>query len=434
MFWRKKSDGFDWHKHVRTTIKLRREARKKRVNDAVDLAVGGVKGVGKAGASASAASLDAVSRGIGAPFVWLSRGLGSGLSALSSGLSKAFAPAGRLTERRGVAPMLGLAGAIAGLLGLARARVEGWDVIALALGLGGLALLALLVGPPLFSGRGPASMRKAADALTGLLERLPAFTRVSVTAQRAITASLVLAAVAGTGWLGAQAIGRLPASTLAAIPGLSRPPVEGMAAAISGDTLRINGQAIRLSGVEAPLIEQMCGERQGRERRFRCGEAALKELRELVRGKPVTCELGSTDARGTRLATCRAGTTDLAADLVTRGHIFAEAGLFAAYGRQEQDARNARRGIWKGTVERPEEFRARHIQAAAKSAPGGCTIKGRVQRGEKIYVVPWSNAYRGTRVREDRGERWFCSEAEAIAAGWRAPGDRSSAVTRVVAR
>jgi hypothetical protein len=35
--------------------------------------------------------------------------------------------------------------------------------------------------------------------------------------------------------------------------------------------------------------------------------------------------------------------------------------------------------------------------------------------------VPGSPAYERTKIDEAKGERWFCSEAEARAAGWRAP-------------
>lgn len=41
--------------------------------------------------------------------------------------------------------------------------------------------------------------------------------------------------------------------------------------------------------------------------------------------------------------------------------------------------------------------------------------------GERIYHTPWSPWYDRTQIDETAGERWFCDEAEAIAAGWRAP-------------
>jgi len=50
----------------------------------------------------------------------------------------------------------------------------------------------------------------------------------------------------------------------------------------------------------------------------------------------------------------------------------------------------------------------------------GCLIKGNINfKGEKIYHVSTGEYYDQTTVDPEKGERWFCSEAEAIAAGWR---------------
>jgi hypothetical protein len=53
-----------------------------------------------------------------------------------------------------------------------------------------------------------------------------------------------------------------------------------------------------------------------------------------------------------------------------------------------------------------------------------CTIKGNVSidSGEHIYHVPGQEYYDQTRISPQYGERWFCSEAEARAAGWRKAG------------
>lgn len=50
-----------------------------------------------------------------------------------------------------------------------------------------------------------------------------------------------------------------------------------------------------------------------------------------------------------------------------------------------------------------------------------CVIKGNISQrtGEHIYHVPGQEYYERTRVDEDAGERWFCSEDEAEEAGWR---------------
>ena len=58
------------------------------------------------------------------------------------------------------------------------------------------------------------------------------------------------------------------------------------------------------------------------------------------------------------------------------------------------------------------------IPAAAQS--GECVIKGNVNtQGERIYHMPGDEYYDETRISASHGERWFCSEEEAEAAGWR---------------
>lgn len=51
----------------------------------------------------------------------------------------------------------------------------------------------------------------------------------------------------------------------------------------------------------------------------------------------------------------------------------------------------------------------------------GCNIKGNISyyTGERIYHVPGQEYYFVTRIDPLKGERWFCSEHEAQAAGWR---------------
>lgn len=53
-----------------------------------------------------------------------------------------------------------------------------------------------------------------------------------------------------------------------------------------------------------------------------------------------------------------------------------------------------------------------------------CNIKGNISigSGERIYHMPGQEYYRATIIRPEYGERWFCSEEEARAAGWRRSG------------
>jgi hypothetical protein len=50
-----------------------------------------------------------------------------------------------------------------------------------------------------------------------------------------------------------------------------------------------------------------------------------------------------------------------------------------------------------------------------------CNIKGNVSlnTGKRIYHVPGQEHYSETIITPSKGERWFCSEDEARAAGWR---------------
>jgi hypothetical protein len=53
-----------------------------------------------------------------------------------------------------------------------------------------------------------------------------------------------------------------------------------------------------------------------------------------------------------------------------------------------------------------------------------CRIKGNISisSGERIYHVPGQHFYESTKISPRYGERWFCTEEEARAAGWRKAG------------
>ena len=135
-------------------------------------------------------------------------------------------------------------------------------------------------------------------------------------------------------------------------------------------------------------------------------------------GRAIKCDIKGTDAAGRASGICFDGTTDIGAALVKGGHAFAEQGFLARYARQESQAQAAKVGLWSGEAERPASYRARTWEEAKRSAPDGCPIKGQVAGGARVYVLPWSPDYGRVRVSKSRGGRWFCSEQEAISAGW----------------
>lgn len=196
-----------------------------------------------------------------------------------------------------------------------------------------------------------------------------------------------------------------------------RSPVTGIADVTDGDTVVINGTRIRLEGIDAPEAGQMCGTRAGGS--WPCGASAATALRRLVEGKAVRCDPLGIDRYGRMLGACFLGEVDVNALMVRRGHAWAFVRYSESYAREEQEARAERVGIWQGEALPAWEYRARRWAGVEQRAPNGCAIKGNVTANGKIYHMPWSPWYARIRMDPARGRRWFCTEAEALAAGWR---------------
>lgn len=209
----------------------------------------------------------------------------------------------------------------------------------------------------------------------------------------------------------------LLALTLLSLPANAGRVMTGAARVIDGDTLEVGHERLRLHGIDAPEIGQSCRDAAGRS--WDCGGAAREALARLVRGG-VRCEARDTDRYGRIVARCMAGERDLGAALVAAGMAFAYRKYSKDYIGLEAEARAARRGIWAGSAERPEAVRA--AKNPPQQAPGTCAIKGNISSKGRIYHRPGDASYDATRIDTSKGERWFCSEAEAEAraAGWRA--------------
>lgn len=128
--------------------------------------------------------------------------------------------------------------------------------------------------------------------------------------------------------------------------------------------------------------------------------------------------------------------TDVSATLVAGGYAF-EYTYDKPYARQnhyrdqEAAARAQTIGLWSpatcdGRGGRTGAAAATTTASAASTAqasPEACAIKGNINRkGEKIFHLPGDASYAATVISGDRGERYFCSVAEAETAGWRAAG------------
>lgn len=87
----------------------------------------------------------------------------------------------------------------------------------------------------------------------------------------------------------------------------------GQVAVVGGDTLRLDGRVVRLSGVEAPDRGDTC--RGGAD----CGGAATAALAGLVRDRRVDCRLSGHDRLGRPFGDCMANGVDLSSAIVASG-------------------------------------------------------------------------------------------------------------------
>ena len=188
--------------------------------------------------------------------------------------------------------------------------------------------------------------------------------------------------------------------------------LSGPAYVLDGDTLEVGGVRVRMRGIDAPEGAQSC---RAAGRSWPCGHEATRALKRRIGSKRVECKGRDRDTYGRVLAPCSAAGQDLGAWMVAQGWAFSDR-FSRAYAAEESAARRARRGVWRGEVVPPWEWRKGKRLAGASR----CDIKGNISRsGKRIYHVPGGSYYTRTRIDTSRGERWFCSEQAARAAGWR---------------
>jgi endonuclease YncB( thermonuclease family) len=232
----------------------------------------------------------------------------------------------------------------------------------------------------------------------------------------------------------------LNSAMFSASPGRAASPIVR-----DGGTLELADATYRLDGIDAPAFDQICIDDHADS--WTCGVEARDQLASLIGGRAVRCEDLGVDAttrkRHVGLCTVEGEITSLNQLLVRQG--FALNFEPSAKGRFREDeagAKDNRRGLWKGCFVAPQEFRAgrkdgallggscrtdkdREIRAALfpeeSAMPSGCSIKGkfavraRVTGNVGIYHLQACRSYPAI----TKPDRWFCSEDDAQAAGFR---------------
>ena len=162
------------------------------------------------------------------------------------------------------------------------------------------------------------------------------------------------------------------AACLILIGGSALAAIDGPPRVVDGNTLEIGAQRVRLFGIGAPALDQLC-QHGGQD--YQCGRVARAALWDLVGGLDVSCEpAGASTARDdAMMATCRAGGIDLNEAMVRSGWALADRAATDRYAALEAQAKQARRGLWRGKFEPPWQWR----QAPATGPGQGAATKVR---------------------------------------------------------
>ena len=174
--------------------------------------------------------------------------------------------------------------------------------------------------------------------------------------------------------------------------------VVGVPSVTDGDTLRVDSHKVRLHGLDAPESQQTCRKANVE---YRCGQQSTNYLISLV-GKCFT-----------------SSGIDINAAMVSSGNAIAYLYYSQDYKGQQDTAKASGVGIWADEFIEPYRWRkGERLNKVANTSE--CKIKGNISsKGIKIYHVPSGRYYSQTKINTSKGEKWFCSEGDAVTAGWR---------------
>jgi len=212
-----------------------------------------------------------------------------------------------------------------------------------------------------------------------------------------------------------------------------------------GSTIQLGSVTYRLDGIDAPAVDQPCLDEHADP--WSCGVEARDQLTRLIAGKQIHCDDIGVDPsfKKRRLGVCKieGDPTSLSEVLVRQGYALnLEASATGRFKPDEAAAKDDRKGLWKGCFVAPHDFRLgkkdgpllgnacpadrdQQIRDALfpsdPTMPASCNIKGkyavraRVTGNIGIYHLQACRSYPGL----TNPDRWFCSEEDAQAAGFR---------------
>ena len=133
--------------------------------------------------------------------------------------------------------------------------------------------------------------------------------------------------------------------------------ITGFPTVIDADTIRIGKLKIRLEGIDAPELKQVC---EKNNQKYFCGKVSKVKLQEKIGKKKVSCILTSKDKYLRYLGVCYVEKINLNKWLVRYGHAVAYRRYSKAYVKDEKFAKDNSLGLWSGSFIQPEKWRKKN--------------------------------------------------------------------------
>ena len=123
---------------------------------------------------------------------------------------------------------------------------------------------------------------------------------------------------------------------------------------VDGDTIVLNGEKIRFSGIDSPELKQTC--MNGDEKVF-CGKSAKMLLVNKIGNQTPECISEGKDVYKRTLAECFINGESLSAFLVRSGYAFAYRKYSDKFIKDEEFAKKNKLGMWAMKFQYPWDFR-----------------------------------------------------------------------------
>ena len=121
-----------------------------------------------------------------------------------------------------------------------------------------------------------------------------------------------------------------------------------------GDTIKINGEKIRFSGIDTPELKQTCIKQGARKP---CGLTAKKILIDKIGENKIVCIRKGKDQYRRTLAECFVNNESLSSYLVRNGYAFAYRKYSKKFIKDENYAKDNNAGMWSMKFEFPWDYR-----------------------------------------------------------------------------